>query len=477
MKIWKITTALLLSLTLLGATACNAFGGDEETSEQPVEVVRGDLLISVSGSGNIETSREAMLNFGSGGRIERIAVEEGDEVIKGDILASLDTRTLELAKTQAEVALTQAEIALTQAQVARQTVEFALENTRDTEEALELALLQAQISVRTAKHTLDETRDIYTWPDIETAQEDVSEAEAFLEYVSERLDVASTSAEQTQWTITLTYAQARLITAEAKLNAMIQSYDTEEVAIAALQVEAAEMAEAQARNNLGKVAKEVALAELQVEATQKSIQLAVQSVDLVQQSLAETQKQLDEATITAPFSGVVASVNVKEDDLIPPPTIAPQTIIHLIDPTTMELKAEVDEIDIAKVQAGQRTIIEIDALPDVQFEGTVTSISQLPTMQAGVVLYEVKIDFSILEDSRLRAGMSASADIIINERSNILLVPDRAIGKDSQGRPIVKVIVDGETEERLVVVGLSDGFETEIIDGLSEGEVIQRKSS
>ena len=143
----------------------------------------------------------------------------------------------------------------------------------------------------------------------------------------------------------------------------------------------------------------------------------------------------------------------------------------------MELKAEVDEIDIAKVQAGQRTIIEVDALPDVQFEGTVTSISQLPTVQAGVVLYEIKIDFSILEDSRLRAGMSASADIIINERSNILLVPDRAIGKDSQGRPIVKVIVDGETEERLVVVGLSDGFETEIIDGLSEGEVIQRKSS
>ena len=472
MKIWKIITALLLSLTLFGVTACNALGGDEEASEQPVEVVRGDLLISVSGSGNIETSREAMLSFGSGGRIEKIAVEEGDEVTKGDIMASLDTRTLELAKTQAEVALTQAQIVLTQAQVARQTAEFALENTGDTEETLELALLQAQISVRTAEHALGETRDIYTWPDIEIAQEDVDEAKAFLEYVSERLDLASTPAEQTQWTITLTYAQARLITAEARLDAMIQSYDTEEVAIATLQVEAAEMAEAQALNNLGKVAKEVALAELQVETAKESVQLAIQSVDLVQQSLDETQKQLDEATITAPFSGVVARVDAKEDDLIPPPTIAPQTIIHLIDQKQMKLKVEVDEIDIPQVKLNQEVIINLDALPDAEFAGTVSSISPLPLLVGGVVLYSVNINLAIPENTEVKVGMSATADIVIIKRDNVLLVPDRALGEDDQGNPVVRVMVGEEAQERQVVIGASDGFNIEIISGLSEGETV-----
>ena len=73
--------------------------------------------------------------------------------------------------------------------------------------------------------------------------------------------------------------------------------------------------------------------------------------------------------------------------------------------------------------------------------------------------------------------MSATVDIIIDERSNVLIVPDRAVGKDSQGRQIVKVLVDKQTEERVVVTGLSDGFDTEIISGLKEGEVVLRKLS
>ena len=468
MKIWKIITALLLCLTLSGATACNALG-EEAASEQLVEVARGDLLISVSGNGNIETSREAMLSFGSGGRIDKISVEEGDEVTEDDVMASLDARTLELAKTQTEVALTQAQIALTQARVAQQTAEFALENTRDKEAALELALLQAQIGVRTAEHALDETRDIYTWPDIETAQEDVDEAEAFLEYISERLDLASTSAEEDQWTITLAYAKVRLATAEAKLDAMIQSYDTEEVAIAKLQVEAAEMAEAQAQNNLDKVAEEVALAELQSETAKESVQLAIQSVDLAQQSLDETLKQLDEATITAPFSGVVAGVYAEEDDLITAPAMA---IVRLIDPKQMELNVEVDEIDIPLVKLNQETIITLDALPDDEFDGKVAAIFPVPVLVGGVVLYNVNINLNVPENSELKVGMSATADIVITRRDNVQLVPDRAIGEDDQGNPVVMVVVDEEVEERPVVIGVSDGFSTEIISGLSEGEIV-----
>jgi macrolide-specific efflux system membrane fusion protein len=74
--------------------------------------------------------------------------------------------------------------------------------------------------------------------------------------------------------------------------------------------------------------------------------------------------------------------------------------------------------------------------------------------------------------------MSATADIVINERSNVLLVPNRAISKDSQGNPIVEVMVNGEIERRPVVTGISDGFETEIVAGLNEGEVVvERRGS
>ena len=136
-----------------------------------------------------------------------------------------------------------------------------------------------------------------------------------------------------------------------------------------------------------------------------------------------------------------------------------------------------DEIDITEVKPGQRAIIEVDALPALPLEGKVSSISLLPTVEAGVIVYDVKIEFDVPEGIGLRAGMSATGDIVIAERSNVLLVPDRAIKQDSQGVTIVEVVVNDQIEERPVVTGISDGFQTEIIEGLEEGEVIERRAT
>ena len=472
MRRWRIIAAFLLCLILAGVTACNAFGDGEETTQQVAEVVKGDLTVSVSGSGNIETSLDARLSFGSGGRIDRIYVEKGDEVSQEQVLAELDTDALELAKTQAEVALTQVEVALTQAQLNQRTAEYNLKNTQDTKDTLGLALLNAQISLRNAEHHLDETKDIYTWPDIETAQDDVDEAKAYVDYVNENLDNAETDEKVDMWEAALVYAWARLEAAESKLDAKIKSYDTEEVAIAKMQVEAAVMAEAQAQKNLDELIEDINIMELQLEAAQASVEQARESAALARESLDQAQKQLDEAIITAPIAGVVASVSAEEGDIIPSPTMSPQPVIYLIDPTSMELIVEVDEIDVPEIKVGQEAIIELDALPDVELAGIVTIIYPLPTEVGGVVLYDVKIELNVPEDSGIKVGMSASADIILANRSNVLLVPDRAITEDSDGRTIVNVIVNEQIEERLVEIGISDGFDTEIISGLREGEMV-----
>lgn len=407
MRRWGTIGVLLLCLALAGSVACSPFGGGEEgVSQQLVEVVRGDLVISASGSGNIKISKEVKVAFDVGGRIDKLYVDDGDDVTKGDVLAKLETDALEMALTQAQVALTQAEVAVT----------------------------SANLTLRTAKHSLDEARDIYTWPEIEVAQSDVDAAKAFVDYAVERnLPQA-----------TVEYAWARLNAAEAKLNAMIRSYDTEEVAIKKMEVELAE----------------------------QSLELAQQSLEQARQFVEQAQKNLNEATLTAPFDGVVARVYADEGDVIPSPTMAPTAIIHLIDLTTMELNIEVDEIDIPGVKPGQRVIIEVDALPALQLEGEVTYISPLATEEAGVIIYEVTIGFDVPEGSGLKAGMSAEADIVIDEQSDVLLVPNQAIKQDSQGNPVVEVMVGKEVEEKPVVVGISDGFDTEIVSGLSEGEVV-----
>jgi len=100
------------------------------------------------------------------------------------------------------------------------------------------------------------------------------------------------------------------------------------------------------------------------------------------------------------------------------------------------------------------------------------SIDPISIEEGGVILYEVKIGLNVSEDSDLRVGMSASAAIVIDERNNVLLVPDRAIKQDSEGNPIVEVMVNEQIEERTVVTGISDGFKTEIVEGLNEGEVV-----
>jgi len=418
MRRWETIGVLLLCLALAGSIACNPFGdAEKEASQQLVEVVRGDLVISVSGSGNIEVSNEVNLAFEVGGRIDKIYVEKGDNVTEGDVLAKLDTGALELALTQAQVALTTQQVALTTKQVAVTT---------------------ANVTLRTAKHSLDEARDLYTWPEIRVARSDVDDWKTFLQHLID------TGAD-------ISYAQARLDAAEAILDAMISDYDTEEVAIKKMEVE---------------------LAEQSLELAWQSLELTQQSLEQAQQSVEQAQKNLNEATLTAPFDGVAANVYAKEGDVIPSPTMATKVIIHLIDLTTMELNVEVDEIDIPGVKLGQRVIIEVDALPDLPLEGKVTFISPVAKEEAGVVLYEVTIGFDVHQGSGLKAGMSAEADIVIVERSNVLLVPDRAIKQDSQGNPVVEVMVGKEAQERPVVIGVSDGFDTEIVSGISEGEVV-----
>jgi len=448
MKIWQIVAVSLLCLVLTGSIACSPFGGDEEeVIQQPTEVVRGDLTVSVSGSGNLEVANDVKLAFGTGGKIDEIYIEEGDEVGKGEALARLDTDDLELALINAQVAQNQAEVVQTQAQLAQTQAE--------------VAQTQAEVALETAKFNLDRMENVQeVKDDIEEAEWEVKIAQMRLK---EAIESESAKGDIGYWVRAVAEAQLKLLQAQEDLAELLAedeyaSLIVDEVKIKALQVKAAEQSVEQTKQS--------------VKATKQSVEQVKLSLEQAKKSVEHAQKQLDEATITAPFDGLIASVDAKEGDIIPSPTMGPKTIIYLIDPTSMELSAEVDEIDIAEVKPGQRAIIEVDALPTLQLEDKVISISQLPSTQAGVVVYKVRIGLDVSPESGLKVGMSADADIIINERSNVLLVPSRAIRQDSQGNPVVKVMVNEQVEERTVVSGISDGYQTEILDGLNEGDVV-----
>jgi RND family efflux transporter MFP subunit len=414
-KNWRIIPFLLfgLILVLVGSVSCNPLGGlSQTTTQQLVEVKRGDLTVTVSGSGNIEVSNERKLAFSLAGQVEKIYVQEGSEVAQGEKVAQLMTDSLELAVTQAKVAYTQAQASVLQAQLAQQTAEYELEKAQD----------------------------LYSTAEVSQARAAVREAQSYLTYAQQQLDKAVLAWDITVWTNEVAYAKEKLRAAEVMLNDMLSAPDTKEVAIKRLQVEIAK----------------------------QSLELAQQSLELAGKSLEQAQKQLDEATLTAPLDGTVSHVYVKEGDTISPA----MPIVQIIDLASMQLKVQVDEIDVADVKPGQKAVIELDARPNLKLEGQVNFISFTPTVEGGVVMYDVTVGFTVPENSGLRVGMSATADIITASRSNVLLVPDRAIKQNSQGKTIVEVMVNGQAQERAVVTGISDGLQTEILDGLKEGEVV-----
>ena len=475
MKRAAITITILSTcLVLLIISSCS-MSGTSAANQQLVEVIRGDIEITVGGSGKIQASRQVKLSFGSTGKVDEVYVKEGDYVSEDTTLAELDTDDLDLAITQAQVemekakvALTESHVAMTKAKLSSESSEYELSKLEGSRAKLELILLNAKIDVRSAKHHLDETRDIYTWPDIETAQKDVDNAKAFLQYALEK-DLPEA---------TIVYAQARLDAAEAVLDAKRNAYDTEEVAIASMQLEAAEIAEAQAQKDLSDLERDISIKKMElelaketVEKATEAVELAGQSVILARHSFENAEKKLKEASIIAPFDGIVAAVGAKVGDTI----LATTTMIYLIDPNSLELVVEIDEMDIPEIDLDQKAIISVDSLPGDTFTGIVTSIYPVPTSGTGIVEYNVRINFEGPNDNQIMVGMNASTDIVVDERSNVLLIPKEAIEIESDGRHMTKVVTNEKIEERYVVIGMSDGMQTEIISGLSEGETVLKQ--
>ena len=201
-----------------------------------------------------------------------------------------------------------------------------------------------------------------------------------------------------------------------------------------------------------------------------SVKLLELQVDIARANLDATKLNLEKAVIVAPFDGVVADITITEGKDVSAATLATPAI-SLVDTSEIELRGFIDEIDIALVQLGQEANILLDALPDEEVKGEVAFISLVGAIQAGVVSYDTTIT---LENpvEELRDGMTATAEVIIERRDDVLFIPNRAL-RGTWENPKVLVLVDEQVEEREITLGLTDGINTEVLSGLEEGEKVE----
>jgi RND family efflux transporter MFP subunit len=205
----------------------------------------------------------------------------------------------------------------------------------------------------------------------------------------------------------------------------------------------------------------------------KNLRAANLNVQIAETQLKNSKEELMKTEILAPFDGTVVDIGIKENDQLSAFDYSSKTAVYLVDTRTVKLEGVVDEVDIYQVKVGQDTIITVDALPGVELKGKVTFISPLGNQTTGVVEFPVTISL-LPTETELKGGLTATADIIIDEHKDVLMVPNRAI-KGSVGNYWVDVVIDEEkvtTEKRPVVLGAQNEQFTEIISGLSQGEKV-----
>jgi len=176
------------------------------------------------------------------------------------------------------------------------------------------------------------------------------------------------------------------------------------------------------------------------------------------------------ATITAPFGGIVTKVESPWAGVNITPASAE---FGLVNPASVYFYAEADEEEVTELQEGMSTRVFLDAYPQRVWPGTIRQVNFAPVSTSGSPTYAVKIDFLDLDnqDLKLRLRMEGEAEIVVAAKEKALVIPSEAVLGEEKF--FVWVMSErGEKQKRFVKVGLETDEETEILEGLQEGEKV-----
>lgn len=198
-------------------------------------------------------------------------------------------------------------------------------------------------------------------------------------------------------------------------------------------------------------------------------------VAATQASLERAQETLGYATIRAPFAGLVLTRPTEIGDAVSSILnlgSAATLIMTLGDVSSVYIKGDVDEADIGKANCGLRVRTKVESFPNESFEGVVKRIDPMGREQNNVTTFEVRVTISNPQ-GKLRANMTANAEIVLEEHQGVLLVPEAALVYDKDKNASVQLLdPKAKTGWRKVPlqVGISNGQRTEVTRGLKEGD-------
>ena len=184
------------------------------------------------------------------------------------------------------------------------------------------------------------------------------------------------------------------------------------------------------------------------------------------------QAELNDAYLLAPFAGTITKVDVSTGDLVS----AGDAAFRIDDLSSIFIDIQISEVDLASLRVGQKATLEFDAIADKQYTGELSEIGMIGTNSQGVVNYPATVRVTDADEDVL-PGMTASVTIVLEQRDDIMQVPNKAI-RTSNGQQSVVVLFEGEQITVPVAVGLVGDTMSEITSSqLQEGDVVVIKTS
>ncbi len=494
-------------------------------------VQRGEVSKEISETGQIKIGDKFSLSFKRIGKIEKIYVKENEKVKKGQLLAKLETRELEIEKeslkaqklvwqsklekllagpTKEEIERAKANVE--KAEVALKNAEVFLENTKlKAKEDLSNVFADALTLLNTAYLTSYDTKNFvenyqknyFTLYDQESIK--VRDALATIKKKIENIKVQKEKAEKDKEKI-----EQILFQVKEDLKIICDClYTIREISESPVIVKKIPQSEKDLLDSKKSAINEVLNQTIKMQKTISSVKLANKiniekaegNVDLAKENLKLAKKELNlllakprkediklikaqienidsqleklefeiqESFLKSPVSGQIEKIYKKEGELISSPR---DKVLTLISSSLVQVCVDIYEEDVPQIKIGSLVKINLPAFPQKTFKGKVIFIDDTPKIIDDVTYYEIKIAFLGEIPNEIKEGMTADITIETAKKENVLIVPNEAIFKE-KGEAFVEVFENGKIEKRKIKTGLEGENFTEIISGLKEGEKV-----
>lgn len=477
-------------------------GGGADAQTTDVRVERGKITKTISIYGMIEPKQRSTLSFQHAmARVLDVPAFPGQQVAKGDILVALDEPALQraLAELRADLQDAQDELEelqadsgdtrrlrlqedLAQAENDRIKAEQALAAYKRGEDTPAKRREAAQRELAKAQADLVEVRDnqqrqerLINWQDdynkavvkhapyplIKNPSEIDLDIELSLRHnMLDKLDKVHN--ERAQWAVDIRTAEQAVAAAQAKLDTLDR-----QIAAGAARVEQAKL---EATVNTAKVRVQQIKADLDsLDSSPVDVDVAEARAEVLklQGQVDDARTALDEAVLVAPFDGIVDEVKVSPNSTVTPGTEA----LTLFNGASFRAVAQVSDVDVTYLKQGGQVQVAFSAFPLEPVTGTVAEVPRVGRYMGGQTVFDVPIEFEV-PAAGLLSGMSADIKVPLYDKEDVVLLPMMALQYGPDG-PFVIVVNGRRTEQRPVKLGINDGVQTEVTEGLQEGETVR----